>query len=126
MSDMLVPLYRLPKEKEASNDFNIRRALAPEKSIILDWVKNHFGQAWSDECDVAFSNAPVTCYIAIQDEELIGFACYDATMKNFFWTNWRTRKCTRSWCWQGAIVTMLPFNERNWLRIWNYRRRWSG
>lgn len=84
MSDMLVPLYRLPKENDPSNDFSIRRPLAPEKSIVLAWVKDHFGQGWSDECDVAFSNAPVTCYIAIQDEQLIGFACYDATMKNFF------------------------------------------
>lgn len=83
MSDMLVPLYYLPKESE-STDFTIRRALAPEKSIVLDWVKTHFNQGWADECDVAFSQSPVTCYIAVRDKELLGFACYDATLKNFF------------------------------------------
>ncbi|UTR05861.1 GNAT family N-acetyltransferase [Alkalihalobacillus sp. LMS6] len=83
MSDMLVALYALPKEESSAN-FSIRRALAPEKSIVLDWIGKHFGKGWANECDVAFSREPISCYLAIQKEELIGFACYDATLKNFF------------------------------------------
>ena len=32
----------------------------------------------------AFSNNPITCYIAVREKELIGFACYEATARNFF------------------------------------------
>ncbi|MFB4260325.1 GNAT family N-acetyltransferase [Shouchella clausii] len=84
VGDMLVPLYNLPKESFVSSKITIRRALAPEKTIVLEWVKAHFSQGWADECDVAFSRAPVSCYLAVSGEELLGFACYDATLKNFF------------------------------------------
>ncbi|MFS0788039.1 GNAT family N-acetyltransferase [Shouchella sp. 1P09AA] len=83
MSDMLVALYALPEE-EPSPKMVIRRALAPEKTTVLEWIRKHFSQGWADECDVAFSREPISCYLAIQNDELIGFACYDATMKNFF------------------------------------------
>ncbi|WP_059103005.1 GNAT family N-acetyltransferase [Shouchella shacheensis] len=84
MSDMLVPLYTVPEETFASEQIVIRRALAPEKRLVLDWVQKHFNAGWADECDVAFSREPVACYIATRDQELLGFACYDATLKNFF------------------------------------------
>lgn len=84
LSDMLVPLYSLPEEPSVSQEITIRRALAPEKTVVLNWVKSHFSQGWADECDVAFSRAPVSCYLAVSGEELLGFACYDATLKNFF------------------------------------------
>ena len=32
----------------------------------------------------AFSNNPITCYIAVREKKLIGFACYEATARNFF------------------------------------------
>lgn len=32
----------------------------------------------------AFSNNPVTCYIATREKKIIGFACYEATARNFF------------------------------------------
>lgn len=83
LSDMLVPLYSLPEEPSVSQEITIRRALAPEKTVVLNWVKSHFSQGWADECDVAFSRAPVSCYLAVSGEELLGFACYDATLKNF-------------------------------------------
>jgi predicted N-acetyltransferase YhbS len=33
---------------------------------------------------MAISNRPITCFIAIQDEKMIGFGCYDATALGFF------------------------------------------
>ncbi|MDM5280098.1 GNAT family N-acetyltransferase [Paenibacillus silvae] len=89
MSDMLVALYRLPEqnsglEKLKANSIDIRRAIAPEKQQVLDWVRSHFSQPWVDECDVAFARQPVTCYIALEHGKMIGFACYEATCRNFF------------------------------------------
>lgn len=89
MSDMLVALYRLPDQTEllrtlAESSIDIRRAIAPEKRIVVGWVRENFSDAWADECDVAFARLPVSCYIAVENEKIIGFACYDATYRNFF------------------------------------------
>jgi hypothetical protein len=89
MSDMLVKLYQLPEfgpvyQQLTNYGIDIRRALAPEKHVVIEWVRQHFNNGWASECDVAFSIQPVSCYIAIKQGVLIGFACYDATYKNFF------------------------------------------
>ncbi|QLE79471.1 GNAT family N-acetyltransferase [Francisella sp. Scap27] len=87
--DMLVKLYNLELDlkcisQQTKKNIIIRKALAPEKSIVLNWIKKEFAQAWADEADIAFSNNPGSIFIAIKDKEIIGFACYDSTMLNFF------------------------------------------
>lgn len=89
MPDMIVKLYELDKEEKIVKELkqkgiDIRRAMAPEKYIVLDWVRQNFGDGWASECDIAFSNHPVTCVIAIEHEEIIGFACVEATCKDYF------------------------------------------
>lgn len=69
MPDMLVKLYELPPldaalEAQSAKGIVIRRALAPEKHHVLQWVTRHFSPAWASECDVAFSNAPLSCFVA--------------------------------------------------------------
>jgi GNAT superfamily N-acetyltransferase len=46
--------------------------------------QKHFDDFWGSETDRALSNRPVTCFIAVKDQALIGFACYDATALGFF------------------------------------------
>ena len=87
--DMLVKLYDLPDSCEtldrvAALGISVRRALAPEKHKVLDWIRSNFSEAWASEADVAFARQPVSCFIAIKDEQLLGFACHDATCANFF------------------------------------------
>ena len=87
--DMLVKLYDLPSSHEASSSMaaagvSVRRALAPEKHKVLDWVRSTFSKAWASEADVAFGQQPVSCFLAIQGKSLLGFACHDATCRNFF------------------------------------------
>jgi ribosomal protein S18 acetylase RimI-like enzyme len=89
MSDRLVKLYDLQDcqphlERLKTEDINIRRAMAYEKFQVVEWVRTTFGLTWAGECDVAFSNHPVTCFIAVSWGSIIGFACYDSTYKNFF------------------------------------------
>ena len=33
---------------------------------------------------MAFSRLPIACFLAVDSGTLLGFACYDATCKNFF------------------------------------------
>ena len=89
MPDMLVKLYNLPPiepvlEAQRAKGVHIRRALAPEKHLVLEWITRHFSSFWASECDVAFGNAPVSCFVATENDCLRGFGCYDATCLNFF------------------------------------------
>ncbi|NLI09323.1 MAG: GNAT family N-acetyltransferase [Elusimicrobia bacterium] len=85
MADMLVKLYDLPiyQEKEI-NGIKIKRAIAPEKIPVCDWVRQNFSKAWAGECEAAFSRVPSSCFIAVKNGKIEGFACYDATAKGFF------------------------------------------
>ena len=89
MSDMLVKLYELKDDwgflsQQKENGIIIRKPIGPEKHLIVEWVREKFYEAWASEADVAMSNRPMTCFIAVEDGQIIGFACYDATALGFF------------------------------------------
>jgi hypothetical protein len=89
MSDMLVKLYDLP---EVETDIRrlgdlgvvIRRAMPSEKHVVVQWVRRTFGAGWASECEVAFANKPISCFIASGSGEIVGFCCYESTCRNFF------------------------------------------
>src|SRR6266852_5373071 len=87
--DMLVKLYDLPNSRAVFDrllqaGIMIRRALSPEKHKVADWVRKTFSEGWASEVEVAFSRQPVSCFIAVQEGKIVGFACHDATCTNFF------------------------------------------
>lgn len=89
MPDLLVKLYTLPPlepvlQAQRETGILLRRAIAPEKSIVVDWVGAHFGKDWMSEVDVSFGHQPIGCFVAIENKTLIGFACCDVTARGFF------------------------------------------
>lgn len=89
MTDMLVRLYEIPDLSEYAEEMErigvlIRRPNVWEKPLLLDWVNTHFNLSWTLECEMAFTTRPPSCFIAVKDMALIGFACYDCTRMNFF------------------------------------------
>ncbi len=89
MPDMLVKLYNLADDwgflaEQAAKGIVIRKPIGPEKHLLVAWVKQHFSDVWSSETDQALSNHPVSCFVAVQNQQIIGFACYDATALGFF------------------------------------------
>ena len=89
MTDMLVKLYTLPElapvlAQQRKQSLEIRRALVPERDLVVDWVRQRWGTAWASECDTAFVRQPLSCFVALAAGELAGFACHEATYKNFF------------------------------------------
>jgi GNAT superfamily N-acetyltransferase len=89
MTDMLVKLYNLPESalsfsKLVSREIKIRKPMGSEKSMIVQWVRDNFGESWASEMDVTFSHSPVSCYIAQEDQNILGFACYDAAALGYF------------------------------------------
>lgn len=89
MPDMLVKLYELPLLEPAlgrlrEQGVEVRRALPPEKHIVAAWVGRNFSPLWVSECEAAFARRPVSCFIAVEQAQVVGFGCYDATYKDFF------------------------------------------
>ncbi len=88
MADLLVRLYDLPEfEAEArvkAAGITVRRAIAPERYFILEWIRYHFHDLWAGEAALALSQLPVTLWVAERDGALLGFACHDTTARGFF------------------------------------------
>jgi GNAT superfamily N-acetyltransferase len=89
MGDMLVRLYALPDAQPRlarlrDEGIVVRRAMPYEKPQLLEWVKSRFGGGWAGECDIALGREPCTCHIAVAGGTIAGFACHDATCRNFF------------------------------------------
>jgi hypothetical protein len=86
---MLVKLYDLPsstslKSRLSVQGVSVRRAMAYEKRAVVAWVEAHYGEGWACECDVSFSNRPISCYLAVEHDSIVGFGCYDTTCRNYF------------------------------------------
>ncbi|HKM03084.1 MAG TPA: GNAT family N-acetyltransferase [Lachnospiraceae bacterium] len=85
--DLLVKLYdfkcKFDSDKLALNGITIKRAMSPDKTKILDFIKKEYTQNWADESEYALMNSPISCYVAIKKGEIVGFSCYDATAKGF-------------------------------------------
>lgn len=87
MPDLLVRLYDLPEPPPAASGVTIRRAIPPERHAVTGWIMRTFSVApWVSECETAMSSLPVTTWLAVEDSgnEMLGFACHDATAKGFF------------------------------------------
>jgi hypothetical protein len=86
--DLLVKLYDICDMDESNilkdSLIVIKRAIGPEKRAVVEWVEKRFSRSWASECEMSFSSLPPSCFIAIKNGEIIGFACYDATAKGFF------------------------------------------
>lgn len=88
VADLLVKLYNLEDtidglKKLEEDNIRIVRALALDKSRIIDFIKDEFEINWANEFERSLFNNPTSCFIAIKDKEVVGFACYDATGKGF-------------------------------------------
>jgi GNAT superfamily N-acetyltransferase len=57
--------------------------LSAEKPGVIAWIRRDFPNAEA-ETEAAFARLPVTCFIALRAQQVLGFACFDATAPNFF------------------------------------------
>jgi len=89
MPDLLVKLYELDDDwhfmaAQKKHGIVIRKPIGPEKHRVLLWVADNFGAAWAAEAECALAGLPRTCFVAVKDADIAGFACYDATALGFF------------------------------------------
>ena len=89
MIDMLVRLYELPDSGELCRKLEgegvtLRRPHGYERHILADWVGRQFSPKWVSETKVACARQRVSAFIATRERGILGFACYDTTMKGYF------------------------------------------
>lgn len=89
MPDMLVRLYDLPTSAPLlaeleEQGISIQRAMAPDKVRILSWIGENSSPAAQGEADVCFAHHPISLFLAVQNKQILGYACYHATALDFF------------------------------------------
>ena len=93
MPDLLVKLYELPPLEErlarlSASGIVVRRPIGCENYQVIRWIAEHFGEGWAGEAENAFFLQPKGVFIAVKTvngkSSMVGFACYDATVKGFF------------------------------------------
>lgn len=89
MTDMLCSLIHLPAiepilEKVKGHGVTIRRPNPWEQTALRKFIEEHFSVGWADEVSVAFHAKPVTCFVAIHEKKIVGFAGYECTRRNYF------------------------------------------
>src|SRR4029078_3963642 len=83
MPDMLVKLYELPDSRELLDRLReagvvCRRAESFERSAVLEFVAAEFPH-WQDEAATSFAHVPPTLFVAARGQDVVGFACFNAT-----------------------------------------------
>ncbi|BCR36078.1 GNAT family N-acetyltransferase [Mariniplasma anaerobium] len=81
--DMLVDLYQ-PIIKELNSTYEIKRVLSPNSDKVLKFIEDNFSLGWVSEAKAGLYKPNPTCFIAVDQDKIIGFACYDATAKDYF------------------------------------------
>ena len=81
--DLLVDLNSLTFQKKPI-PYKIKRVLSPDSDKVISFIKEHFTEGWASEAKAALYKTNPTCFIAVDNQQVIGFACYDATAKGFF------------------------------------------
>jgi len=104
LADLLVRLYDLQPLAPAvdaleRHGIEVRRALSFERPQVTQFAREHGSEGWAAECEAAFARMPLACFVAVErsaktvaptpvpvdvSDTLIGFACYEATCRNFF------------------------------------------
>jgi predicted N-acetyltransferase YhbS len=89
MPDLLVNLLKLPPLEPAIVELDevkvvVRRAQPFEITSVRAFVERNFSLAWADEISVGFAHKPVSVFIATTEKDIVGFAAYECTRRNFF------------------------------------------
>jgi GNAT superfamily N-acetyltransferase len=59
--------------------------MAAERLRVATFAREHGSEGWAAECEAAFARMPLACFVATErNDTLAGFACYEATCRNFF------------------------------------------
>jgi GNAT superfamily N-acetyltransferase len=82
-NDLLVDLYAQDFKKELL-DIKVKRVLSTDSDSVVDFIQKRFSPRWASEVKSSLYQANPSCFIAVDEKQIVGFACYNATAKGFF------------------------------------------
>ena len=80
--DMLVNLTHLPDEPKPEG-IRIKRVMAKDREAVLEFIRQRWA-GWCGEAEYAMLQDVSRCFIATENGKILGFACYDASAKDYF------------------------------------------
>jgi len=89
MPDMLVRLYDLPDPatydaRSADAGIEVRRLQPWERSAFRRFIEDEFNSRWADEAEPALARQPVSAFVAVAGDVIVGFAAYECTRRGYF------------------------------------------
>lgn len=86
---MLVRLYDLPDaaptlQRIEKAGLKVRRADPWDRLRVRGFIRENFQDVWAMEAERAFARTPITCYLGLQGPEIVGFAVYECTRRDYF------------------------------------------
>lgn len=97
-SDLLVKLYEVKEDRELEErlreqGIKVNRIFPPNYDQLLEYIGENFSKGWVSEAKAALFNHPASCYVAAKEGRIIGFACYNATAKDYFGPTGVSKEC---------------------------------
>ena len=88
LPDMIVRLESLPdprpiERRLADEAYAVQRATKGRRPAVAAFIEEHFSERWSLGT-AAFSRRPVSLFVALSGDEIVGFAAYDCSYRGYF------------------------------------------
>ena len=107
--DMIVNIMNLPDLPQLPQGVELKRAMGLDRRRILQFIGENFNDGWVNEAETALSCCPSHCVIAVKDEQVVGFACWDATAKGFFGPIGVTQACRGTGIGKALLLRTLAY-----------------
>ncbi|WP_274309816.1 GNAT family N-acetyltransferase [Solibacillus daqui] len=111
--DMIVHLRNYIFPSKLNKQTTFRRAHPTDQIAIVDFVETQFGVGWVESIENGFAQEQIPIFLALEDEYIIGFACYDVSRnRKGIFGPMGTLKTNRSRM-VGFTLLHLALNEMN-------------
>ena len=107
--DMIASLSRLPEIPALAEGVQLKRALSIDRQRVLQFIQQNFGDGWRNEAETTLTSCPSRCVLAVKDEQIIGFACWDATARGMFGPIGVTEACRGTGVGSALLLRALAY-----------------
>lgn len=107
--DMITSVMHLPPLPDLPDGIVLKRAMGLDRQKVLRYIRENFSEDWINEAETTLASCPSRCVIAVKDEQIIGFACWDTTAKGFFGPIGVSESCRGSGVGSALLLRTLAY-----------------
>lgn len=79
--DMIVSLKDYSFPTIPKNSLTFRKVKRSEAATLKNFVEKEFGRGWLDSIENGFFQEDIPIFIALEEQEILGFACFDVVRR---------------------------------------------